>query len=688
MKNVNSGWAILLNWIRQIGEIMRHWIRRIREAIRRDWSKKRIAQGALALLAVGLVVLMLLFDWNWLRGPIERYVTRKTGRQFTIAGNIDGSVFPLTLRLRQVRFENASWSQDRQMASIEELEFRPHFWRLVNGELVVDKVRVLSPDVLLERTRDAKRNWVFGQSDDPDAKAPRITSLAVDRGIIRVRDAVKELDALVQVRTDPQSTGPDAVLPTRIEFSGNYLKVPFNGVARIGDLLALHAAGKPYPLRGNATFAETHVEVDGTFADILRLDGLDAQVKLVGPDWSKLFPVIPVALPRSPPYALDGHMKNDGDRYAYEPFNGHIGKSDISGSAIYTEGAATRRPHLGADFHSTLLDFKDLGPMIGLNSTSPEAASSRRAGKVLPDEPFSVERLNVMDADVTLRARQIRRSQGLALEDMNARLKLVAGVLTLDPLDFGFAGGNIVSLIRLNARQDPIVSQANISLRAVKLEELFPTIDLMKESHGLVGAVIKLSGRGNSVARMLANAEGEAGFANSGGALSNLLIEFVGLDGGEIVKFLTKGDRETAIRCGGALFDVKDGIGTTRSFVFDTVDTRIDGFGVIDFKDETVDLHLKPHPKDKSIFVLRSPLRVSGPFSNPSFSVQKKGLLKRAGAAVLLGMLNPLAALIPLIEAGNGKDANCSEVLGNTGSALREAETPVRKTRVKGVAKE
>jgi uncharacterized protein involved in outer membrane biogenesis len=201
----------------------------------------------------------------------------------------------------------------------------------------------------------------------------------------------------------------------------------------------------------------------------------------------------------------------------------------------------------------------------------------------------------------------------------------------------------------------------------------------------LIGAMVQLSGPGNSVARMLASADGEAGFATADCVLSELLIEYVGLDGGEIVKLLVKGDRNTRSRCGGALFEVKDGIGTAASFVFDTDDTRIDGSGAIDLRDETLDLHLKPHPKDKSILVLRGPLRVHGPFSNPGVSVQKKALLKRVGAAVLLGLLNPLAALLPLIETGSGKDANCAEVLGNVGSAVHEAEKPVRKIRVKGV---
>ena len=41
------------------------------------------------LLLLGLVVLVLLWDWNWLRGPIGRIVQAQTGREFEIAGDLD-----------------------------------------------------------------------------------------------------------------------------------------------------------------------------------------------------------------------------------------------------------------------------------------------------------------------------------------------------------------------------------------------------------------------------------------------------------------------------------------------------------------------------------------------------------------------------------------------------------------------
>jgi len=96
---------------------------------------------------------------------------------------------------------------------------------------------------------------------------------------------------------------------------------------------------------------------------------------------------------------------------------------------------------------------------------------------------------------------------------------------------------------------------------------------------------------------------------------------------------------------------------------------------------------LKPHPKDVSIFVVRSPIHIVGSFAKPDVSIDKGGLLKRLGSAVLLGLINPLAALIPLVETGSGSDANCVELLATVETAQREAVKPPSKPAAKKTRK-
>jgi uncharacterized protein involved in outer membrane biogenesis len=429
------------------------------------------------------------------------------------------------------------------------------------------------------------------------------------------------------------------------------------------------------------TAGKTVLEADGDFTDLAHFSKIDARLKIHGPDWARLYPVIPLPLPTSPAYSFDGRLRRAGNETSYENFTGKVGSSDLAGSGTFVQRKP--RPFLKAELRSRVLDLKDLGPIIGAKPQMTQAARSPAAtGKVLPTEPFQLERLNSMDANVSLNAHQIRRPNQLPLDDLQTHLSLDNGVLRLNPLRFGIASGAIDSSVTLDAHQNPIRTQANVRLEHARINQLFPTVKLMKESDGVLGANVQLAGKGNSIAAMLGSASGEMGVAMSGGELSNLLIELVGLDGGEALKFLVGGDRKTPIRCAVGSFKVRNGVASSDSLVLDTGDTNIAGSGTVNLREETVDVTLRPEPKDMSIFVARSPIRLHGPLADPSVSVKKGPILARAGASILLGLVNPLAALIPLVETGPGKDSDCKALLASVDKARRAAEAP--RTRASG----
>src|SRR5690606_36445567 len=125
------------------------------------------------------------------------------------------------------------------------------------------------------------------------------------------------------------------------------------------------------------------------------------------------------------------------------------------------------------------------------------------------------------------------------------------------------------------------------------------------------------------------------------GQISNILLEFMGLDGGEIIKFLVRGDRNVRLRCAAAAFDVKNGLMTSKAIVLDTVDTVIVGTGQVSLAEETLAIRLEPSPKDVSILSLRSPLTIGGTFGAPTASPDKGALAGRAGIALALAAINP-----------------------------------------------
>ena len=103
----------------------------------------------------------------------------------------------------------------------------------------------------------------------------------------------------------------------------------------------------------------------------------------------------------------------------------------------------------------------------------------------------------------------------------------------------------------------------------------------------------------------------------------------------------------------------------TDAFVFDTADTNVLGDGTINLANETLDMTIRPQPKKKSVLSLRSPIYLTGTFRHPSVGVNKGAVAVRAGAAVGLGILNPLAALLPTIETGPGKYSDCAQLVAS-----------------------
>jgi len=616
--------------------------------------------AALLALAAGAFLL----PKNWLRGPIEFAVQKKTGRSLAIGGNLDVGLWSLRapfLRMHDVRFDNPEWAQSPHLVTAREAEFSVDLPALFAGRLVLPYVRLSRPDVSLERASDGKRSWVL-KKDDDGAEPPQIHQLSIDEGVIRYRDAIEGIDVTARVFT----RAGNYETPTSISFSGTYKKAPLKGEAQAGPVLNLQKTDQPFPMRLRVRIGETRIEADGAFTDIVHFGTVDARLKVQGPDWSRLYPLLPVPLPESPPYSIQGHLKHSGEHTIYENFSGTVGSSDLAGTmSIDRRGG---RPLLKAKLQSRVLDLKDLGPVIGTRTSSQPQGQAPKGGRKLPSRPLNTERMNRVDAEVVLNATQLRRPDALPLDDFATHLKLANGVLALDPLRFGMAGGAIDSTVKLDARGKPIQANATVRLKNARLSRLFPTIEKMKDSTGVVGASIELSGRGNSVAEMLGTSTGQMGVAMTGGSMSNLLLELLGLDGGEALKFLAGGDRKTDIRCAAASFAVKDGVATSESMVFDTDDTNIAGAGTVNLREETLDVTLRPEPKDKSIFVVRAPVRLHGPFADVDVSVDKTKIAARIGASLLLGLASPLAALIPLIETGPGKDADCARLLGSADS--------------------
>ena len=620
---------------------------------------------ALGVLALALVILILLFDWNWFKRPIERQVFAQTGREFRIGGNLDVSLGRVTtIRADALTFGNASWSKEKQMAKADHAELDIRIWPLLfKRQVDIPEIRLTRPDLRLETGPKGVGNWVFGE---PGGNKTRFRKIWIDEGRLQFFNALKKTDIDISVNSATPKRA-DAAPPIEIKGKGRWIGNPFTISGRAESPLELSNSDEPYRIDLRAVAGPTRAHARGRLVDPFELRNFSLQLALSGQNLEDLYPLIGIATPPTPPYALDGRLLRNGDVWQYEKFKGIVGDSDLAGTAKVTVGRA--RPLLEADLVSKRLDLDDLAgflgapPQTGGNESSnaelkAQAAKLAATARVLPSTPYDLTKLRTMDADVRLRAARINASS-LPIDDMDAHLKLDAGVLQLVPLNFGVAGGEIRSTIRMDARQSTIRTRADITARKLDLSKLFPEVELTRDAVGRLGGHMAINATGNSIAGMLGTANGDIALGMGKGEISNLLMELAGLDIAEALKFLVTKDRKVPIRCAFGDFAVTDGMMQSRALAFDTQDTLIVGGGQINLKNERLDLELRPRPKDRSILALRSPLVVGGTFKDPSFRPDFKRLGLRGAIAAALGTIAPPAALLATLELGPGEDSNC-----------------------------
>lgn len=638
-------------------------------------TARRWLMGAAAVLLV-LMGVVYFFPWDMLREPINRYVSEHLGRRFEITQRLTVHLGrTTTVRADGLEFANPSWASEPFLVKAKAAEFDIRLWPLLTGQLVLPRIALFEPVLGLQLQPDGRRTWALSRDTSDISSTPDIGIVTVDQGILKYRAAQQGADITARFSMAADDT---TALPLRYQVSGKWKNEAFTAHGRTGGALALSRDIRAsFPIEINAQYDKTLLNAKGTVDSLQGFSGLSAVFDIQGDNLDKLYKLTGVVLPSTPPYKLRGLLGKQDEVWRVSQMRGVLGRSDISGELGFDTSQTT--PMLTGKVQSKALDFDDLRPVIGLpvkGSKNAIPVSKRRA---LPTATLDLVRLKFMNADVTYSALDIRHVEQLPLDNGSVHVRLKNGILQLDPLALGVAGGSLAGRITIDANEMPAVYDTRFDLRAVQLNRLFPTIQSTKSALGKISGQVALKGHGNSVAHMLGSASGEVAVLMGKGEVSNILLEFLGLDGGEIIKFLVRGDRNVQLLCAAAAFDVKQGLMNSQVIVLDSTDTVIHGSGQISLADETLDILLKPEPKDTSILSLRSPLRIAGTFAVPTAGPDKLAVGARAGLAIALGVVNPLLALLATIETGPGQDADCKGSLAIASKASNSAFSPASK---------
>jgi uncharacterized protein involved in outer membrane biogenesis len=652
---------------------------------------KRAAKWAayiIGFLLVLIVVAGLYLATHW-RELLQGKASPALGREFAVEGplSVDWNWRAPRFRAEQVRLANTENAADPYMVDIGRLEVQIEIWKLLVGKISIPDLVLDRPKIILEKDAEGKGNWELpimssgntateAALPDDRSEVPVIGAFAVTNGTLVYRDAVKKLDLELQLDTASAKANEESFL--RASGKGTLQDNAFNLALTGGSVDMLRDSSKPYPLDLKLDMGATHVGVQGTFTDPVKMQGMDALLDLKGDNLADIFYLTGIPLPPTPPYTLNGRLIKKDDIWSFQKFAGTVGDSDLSGDLKYDtcgdRGAVT------ANLVSQRLDMDDLGGFVGLQpgtgkgetaskEQTKEANADKRDDRVLPDVPIALDRLRSADMDVTLKAASLN-APGWPLNDMLVRFDLKDGMLRLDPLQFGVADGKLDGTMAFDGTKDVPHVDMNIDLNQLRLKRFFDGTRFESLSAGRFGGNIELSGDGKSLAEVLGTSDGRVVMSMSGGRVSLMIIEGTNLDIAELTPLLLGEDRSTAVRCAVTDFTVKNGLLRSQLFVIDTEDTNITGGANINLKNEAIDAKIDAHPKDPSLLAAKGPIIVTGTMADPSIGLSTMGMGARTGAAAILGtVLTPIGAIIPFIELGTGKDSDCRDLIAHARAA-------------------
>ncbi len=159
------------------------------------------------LLVVATVVLPMVVDPNDYREEISAAISKKTGRELSIDGEIKWSVFPsVGLEINDVKLGNRDGFGDQPMLDIGEAGITVKFLPLLKRQVEVGEVSMSDVSIHLSRKADGENNWqdISARATDKTAEpgaGPAVDSFKVSGiEITNARVTLDDVDQTTQLK--------------------------------------------------------------------------------------------------------------------------------------------------------------------------------------------------------------------------------------------------------------------------------------------------------------------------------------------------------------------------------------------------------------------------------------------------------------------------------------------------------
>lgn len=327
-----------------------------------------IAASVLAALLLAIVLYLTFGDLGRHKSQIEGFLTRETGRPFTIEGAFKLKVLPsISVVAEEIHFANAKWGSQPSMVEIGRFATQVSLWSLISGPVLIRSLKLRDVSVVLEKSPDGESNWVLDNRREAENEADSgVTGLPV------VIEDGRLSNARVTYR-EPGKTDRVAVIETLSMGLGKAGLLAISGKGRLNDY-ATTLTGEAGPIEAllsgrdihmaiKASVGNLQLAVDGGFGRLDPLEGAALTLKMENPDLGTMLKNLQLPVVATGALKVDGRLSDAGNRTRVEldatlgdikaKANGTLRTLGLAGSDLQFDVAAADAARLAAVFDVT-----------------------------------------------------------------------------------------------------------------------------------------------------------------------------------------------------------------------------------------------------------------------------------------------------------------------------------------------
>ena len=617
----------------------------------------RILLGIVAVVVGAMAAILLFVDPNDYKDEIIQEINNATGRTLVINGSMGLSVFPwVALEVNDVSLSNAEGFGEQAFVAIDRAEVRVKLLPLLASQIEVGTVVLHGMKLDLARNAHGISNWddLAGggegatESTGGPSQPPAIAALVI--GGLDVRDAsVRWSDSgagqIIQfsefnLTTDAITLDQAVSFELGVKLSST--APPLDGIVGLSGEVVVDASLQELTLDGlalavNGFTVRSNLEVSNlTAGPVIRGDVSipDFSVKELLKSLGQAVPETadPAALSR---VGLQATLAATGSSVRLSDLILKLDDTTLQGYLEVSDFAtAATRFSLG-------VDEIDVDRYLPPASEQPPAASPAEAAAGVVLLPVELIRGLRINGDLEIGKLKVSgmRAAGVkvAVVAKEGWVKITQSIDTL-------YGGTYNAEVVVNAKGKTPVLKLNESLSGVQIGPLLIDAAAKDVIEGLADINANLTARGNQIDALKKTLGGTLDFTFRDGALKGInvakLIRYAEARlAGKPVAIVSEPNQTDFAEMSGTA-NIENGVLTNDDFLAKSPLLRISGKGTADIAKETLDYNVRTNvvgtmtgQDGKTLDKLHGiviPLRIKGPFSDPSVKVDLKQALTKA----------------------------------------------------------